>query len=162
MKPRSFKVLNALLFAALSFVSVAHARVGSPTKIRCDFAIREFHEDIQGMMDINDLFEQDNYKKISLIDATCDTYENEVTTCQGVIENEMIYMRYNFNTQSGGLELQDLVTGQSSSMTWLNQHDVTQSGYLLGSIKLTNRRGGLLGQNRIFQIEAGCWALEWK
>jgi hypothetical protein len=47
-------------------------------------------------------------------------------------------------------------------MSWLNQYELTDSGYLLGGTWLTNRGGGLMGNKRIFQIDASCSAIAWQ
>ncbi len=161
------RVLFALaIFSSsiFSFSTVAFAGAGSPTKIRCDLAAMTYKEDITKLMDLNDLlkFGDHTYTRIWKQDITCDTYQGEVTVCESVIEKDGVFARYHFNTQNGALELEDLGTGQSSYTSWVNQHEVTKSGYLLGGTWLTNRRGGLMGNKRIFRVEASCWALDWK
>jgi len=154
-----------LLVFALVFVSAdSFAKGGSPTKIRCNLATLTYKEDIVKLMDINDLLKlgEYTYSKEAVQDIKCETYQGEVTVCESVIEKNGIYVRYHFNSQNGALEMEDLGTGQSSYTSWLNQVDVTKSGYLLTGTGLTNRRGGLMGNKRIFRVETSCWALEWK
>jgi hypothetical protein len=154
-----------LLALALIFVSTdSFAKVGSPTKIRCSLAKLTYKEDIVKLMDINDLLKSGDYtySKEAVQDITCDTYQGEVTVCASVIEKNGIYVRYHFNSQNGALTVEDLGTGHSSYTSWLNQENVTKSGYLQAGTWLTNRRGGLMGSKRIFQVETDCWALEWK
>lgn len=155
------KFLIVTLAGIFSFTGLAQAKIGSPTKIRCDLGIHVHNEDINQLMDINALIENSRYEKLGSVDATCRKHNGKVVTCESVIEDQAFYIRYHFNTQNGGLEIEDIVSGQSARVTWLNQHDVLESGYLLGRVNLTNRRGGLMGNQRIFQIESGCWALEW-
>jgi hypothetical protein len=147
---------TVLLLSILIFSASAFARAGFPKEIRCSLSSIEYKEDIKDLMDINTLLNESTYHKMSTVDFQCQAHG-----CVAEIEMQGIYMRYHYNTQNGGLELEDKSLGQSVYNSWLNQHDVTQSGYLLGSVWLTNRRGGLLGSPRVFQVEAGCWALSW-
>ncbi len=137
------------------------ARIGSPTKIKCDLAAQIYKEDIKELMDINTLLNESTYKKIGFVISECNQYQGKVSTCESVIEQEGIQLRYHFNSQNGGLELIDASTGQSVYMHWTNQYDVTESGYLLGGLWLTNLRGGLMSNPRIFQLEVSCWGMEW-
>lgn len=160
---KTIHTLKTLTLLTLSFSAApAFAQLGSPEKVRCDLKLLEYKEDIEKLMDINDLLEGSTMKKVGAVTSECHKYEGEVVTCESIIESSGLSLRYHFNTQNGGLELEDTVTGQSTYMSWTNQHEITQSGYLLGGTWLTNRRGGLLGNKRVFQIEATCWATAWK
>jgi len=160
--PNTLKTFALLTFTLFTIASPAHARVGSPEKVRCDLSVLEYKEDIEKLMDINDLLEGSTMKKAGATNSDCHKFEGEVVTCESIVESLGLSVRYHFNTQNGGLELEDTVTGQSTYMSWTNQHHVTKSGYLLGGVWLTNRRGGLLGNKRVFQVEASCWATAWK
>ncbi len=71
--------------------------------------------------------------------------------------NDILETRYYFNTQNGGLEVTDLITGFSSNSTWYKlSYDFT--GYLQAYSQLTNLKGGLLGDPQVFRVEVGCVA----
>jgi hypothetical protein len=121
------------------------------------------NHDIRELEDLERLFRGAQIVSLADHESRCDTYEGKVTTCGNEIEQPGLYVRYVFNSQNGGLELRDMVTGQENNAGWLNQYDITKSGYLPLSVDLVNRRGGLTGNPRMFQITADCSAAgdEW-
>jgi hypothetical protein len=136
----------------------AFARTGGPQRINCDLSAYVYKEDIQKMMDINDLLNASTVSVLSQGTQDCHTYNGEVVTCENTLTAQNIELSYAFNSQNGNMELTDSLTGQSTYATWLNEYDETKSGYLTLDISLTNLRGGLAGNPRIFEIDARCWA----
>jgi hypothetical protein len=131
---------------------------GAPGRVQCKVATYTANSDITEKRDIEWLLAHSQYLKVLQTVKTCPKNEGKVVTCELPYETDALKFRYYFNTQGGGLTLEDTESGQSSDVEWTNQYNLTESGYLNVSGELTNVRGGLLGQNRIFRVEVTCYA----
>lgn len=155
------KNLGLALFA-LVFGFASYAEKGSPLTVKCAMSKLVYKEEIKELTDIETLLQDSKRVRVETKEVECDTYQGEVTVCENEFDVQGFYSRYHFNSQSGALELEDRGTGQATYMNWMNQYEVTDSGYLLGGTWLTNRRGGLMGDARVFQVDVDCWATSWK
>lgn len=156
MKNFHWHLATILLFSAIS--AQAFNQVGPPNKVHCSATISLAKEPISELTDINKLLEDSTKEDIASINPECHKYNGQVVTCEARIDNEKFRMRYAFNTQNGNIEINDLVTGQSTWSSWFNQYQVVKTGYVTKSVWLTNLKGGLLGNPRAFQLEFGCQA----
>jgi hypothetical protein len=147
----------ATLLLPLLFASTVHANVGTPAKVKCTVNKLVYKQPIDKLMDINELLEGSQRVLVKMNEVECST-----DVCENEMEAEGVYVRYSFNSQNGSLEVRDAASGQENYVSWLNEYDVTQSGYLLGGTWVTNRRGLLMNDARVFQIEADCWATDWQ
>jgi hypothetical protein len=143
-----------ILLAALP----AHAKSGSPKQTTCEIHAYVADHDIKQMEELDVLLHGASLQQLASRQADCSTYEGSVTVCENEVDQAGLNVRYVFNTQNGGLELRDTVSGQENSAGWLNQYELTKSGYLPLTADLVNRRGGLLGNPRIFEVTASCGA----
>lgn len=153
-------MFNLIWLAVVSISALAGGfnHQGGPQKVTCVAKYRTAKQAILEKTDINVLLEDAEITEISSTNPDCHKYENEVVNCQATIDTDKVYLRYVFGTQSGSISAEDKLSGQKSSQTWTQEHELTKSGYLTASVSLTNTSGGLMGENQIFQIEYRCQA----
>lgn len=158
------KLLSVAMLALVSVGSGAHAmdRKGPPKKVRCTALALRTKKPILEKTDINELLRDTLSAKLGDSQFECVKYPGDRgETCAAMLESGKFQVYYAFNTQSGNLEIEDKVTGQSSWQSWLNEYDLTGTGHLGLTTWLTNTRGGLLGDPRVFRIEVSCHGTEW-
>lgn len=173
MKMKYLILISTLIFAHLSL-----ALPGSPKVVNCEMVAQisslspAYLQELikkacgnnpQGSCDIGNVILPYS-KRVTLQQRTqykCDFYNGQLSTClaRGTVKNAVLFS-YGFNSQSGSIHLVDNVTGNEVSANWLNQHDVTKSGYLHSRLALKNYKGGILGDPKIWEIEANCWAAQ--
>lgn len=147
------------IWVMASSLGYAFDQKGGPQKVTCWGKYSVAKDPIERKTDINELLDGHKDVAIDQINPDCHKFKGEVVTCEAIMSNEKLYMRYSFNTQNGGLSIEDQVTGQSTWAYWTNQHKVTKSGYLTVGASLTNTSGGLMGDPKVFQIDFNCQAL---
>lgn len=144
-----------LVFLSMALASLAQAETKHTS---CELRGEVANHDIKGIETLDQLMEGSTFVNIASDEAECGSYEGQLTTCENNIEKSGLSVRYTFNSQNGQLELSD-AGGQESYAIWTNEYELTKSGYLALDTALTNRRGGLGGNPRMFQVTATCgWA----
>jgi len=164
MKKHVFALYLCLILGSAQAFA-AFDEKGAPRKVHCSGTLLLAKAPIQGLADINDLLDGHTETPLADTNPSCAKYAGDHSgTCEAIVNEGKILLRYPFNTQNGSLTILDRVTGQSTEMFWTNQHGLTGSGYLTGGAWLTNVKGGLLGDPRAFQIEFDCQAFgsDWK
>ena len=156
--------MTRLIWLAISTVAMAtptpiFGHKGSPQKVSCSANYLLAKKPITQKTDINELLDGHETVQLDDVHPDCHKYQDKVVTCEATIDSEKLSMRYAFNTQNGNLEVNDLVTGQSAYQYWTNEYQLTESGYLTTGVWLTNTSGGLMGNDRAFQIEFHCQAV---
>lgn len=158
----NYKVTFLVLL--LSFASVSHAdfdEVGAPRKVSCDATVLVAKRAIKPTDDINSLLSDSEEIGIDEVNPFCDEDPDRRSgTCEAIIKDKKLYLRYAFNTQNGNISLDDKATGLSTYQSWFNQYRLTKSGYLTTSLVLTSLKGGLTGNPRAFRVEFNCTAMK--
>jgi hypothetical protein len=175
--------MRFLFLILLSVFNIsAYALAGSPSRIYCSARGSEATLDIPylhdlikrvcgdegGSCDIRNVILSFTNRVELFNQATfeCDKYNGKVSNClarSGEGAGNLAFT-YGFNSQFGSLNISDLATGVEVSSNWLNQYDVTNSGYLHTWISLTNYQGGLLGNPQLYKLTVTCYASqkEWQ
>lgn len=154
--------MKAIILGVMFFVSTSHAgyndEKGGPKNIHCQYSVYRALVPILHKTDINILLQHVKVENFPKETYECHKYEGKVVGCAGLNKNDKLSTYYFFNTQRGGLTIEDISTGISASGSWTQQHGITDSGYVQASLDLTTTRGGLLGDPRAFKLYGFCWA----
>lgn len=157
-----------ILALSLAFTVTAFGEIRGPRRIHCEIRYGKATIPIDQVMKKTEGECQDygcDKESRLLKYSDFSQLENKVIDCTDDVcvatfgeIGSLIYMRYHYNSQGGALEITDNSTEISTYSRWLNQNDLTKTGHLSTRTEIKLFKGGLLKDEKIWSVEAGCYA----
>ncbi len=136
---------------------------GAPKEVKCTADLLVAKNPIPNDPDINKLLVDHTRVSLGEVNQSCAKYPGDSSgVCIVLMGMEKIRIGYSFNTQNGSLNVDDAATGQSTSNSWTNQYEVTDTGYVTAGAMLRNIHGGLNNNPKAFEIDVFCQATKWQ
>ncbi len=114
---------------------------------------------------VSDLLHNATSENLVTFEVGCELLNKPDGRCSGSIRNKQIEVayRYNAKTEQGTVAIYDNVTGLSLDTAWIKEDGIQpnfENKELIGGMRavssLQSKKGGLLGRNKVFLLEAIC------
>lgn len=114
---------------------------------------------------ISDLLNNSTSENLVTFEVGCELLNKPDGRCSGSIRNKQleVHYRYNAKSEKGTVAIYDNVTGLSLDTAWIKEDGIQpnfENKELIGGMRtvssLQSKKGGLLGLNKVFLLEAIC------